>query len=382
MNKLITNGDVASLKKANRNGALDLLKFIFAMMIVFHHTYKIDGISEENRIFLSGVEAIDFFFIVSGFLMAVSVSKNIKKDLNIGLGSETLAFIKSRILPILPYLFVGFLSSLLIRLIIQSDDFINSYTQLFNTVWEFLLLKMTGLNTTAVNPTTWYLSAMFIVMALLYPFLRRHFDLLSKVFCPLISVLIYGYIYMQYHSLRGSSSYWTGFAYKGTLRAAAGIMLGIGIFALCNAAKDIKLKPFFEWILSIVEWGGYALVFYMTYTEESNKFDYIIILIFAVSISITCSGKSALSKRIQGPVCSFLGKFSMVIYLCHYVFVFITPALFPDASYKFLIAAYVILSLLWSLIVMLGVTALQKAKLFSIIKDLVLVKNNSNSNSK
>ena len=56
-----------------RNGAIDLLKFLFSLMIVIYHGRLFAN--AENPLFRAGKIGVEFFFIVSGYLMAAKAEK-------------------------------------------------------------------------------------------------------------------------------------------------------------------------------------------------------------------------------------------------------------------------------------------------------------------
>ena len=60
-------------KQYKKNGELELLRFLFAIMILFYHTRKICPI--DSGIFKHGYFGVEFFFILSGALMAKSIYK-------------------------------------------------------------------------------------------------------------------------------------------------------------------------------------------------------------------------------------------------------------------------------------------------------------------
>lgn len=55
------------------NGEIELLRFVFAIGVVLVHSKNLFG--EEWKYFLKGSFGVEFFFIVTGFFLAKSVSK-------------------------------------------------------------------------------------------------------------------------------------------------------------------------------------------------------------------------------------------------------------------------------------------------------------------
>ena len=60
--------------KKKRNNTIDILKFVFAICIVIHHICKKFHIPFFQR----GLLAVDFYFIVSGYLFLKSIRKRRK----------------------------------------------------------------------------------------------------------------------------------------------------------------------------------------------------------------------------------------------------------------------------------------------------------------
>ena len=73
-----------------KNGKIDFLKFIFAIVIVLHHgSQKVLGL--KAGYFIGGSLAVEFFFIVSGYLLMASISRMSERTLPVGV--ETSQFL-------------------------------------------------------------------------------------------------------------------------------------------------------------------------------------------------------------------------------------------------------------------------------------------------
>ena len=55
------------LAPKKRNGKIDLLRFLFAVIVLIYHSRYVVG--DEKSLFLGGSFAVEFFFLVSGYLM-------------------------------------------------------------------------------------------------------------------------------------------------------------------------------------------------------------------------------------------------------------------------------------------------------------------------
>ena len=57
------------------NGLLDILKFIFSILIVFSHGIFLAG-EEDKLVFGYALIGVEFFFVISGYLLVNSIYTN------------------------------------------------------------------------------------------------------------------------------------------------------------------------------------------------------------------------------------------------------------------------------------------------------------------
>ena len=60
--------------KKHRDYFIDLLKFVFALLIVLYHSKNLVE-NEGDSIFIGGVISVEFFFLTSGYYFAKSAAK-------------------------------------------------------------------------------------------------------------------------------------------------------------------------------------------------------------------------------------------------------------------------------------------------------------------
>ena len=163
------------VKAQKRNGELDFFKLLFCIVVIsFHSGYFIQS---ENGYFKGGSIAVDFFFVVSGVMMARNAAKKAYEE---NLGIDTFEFMKKKILRFMPDIYVAWV----IAFVVKHWHFV-SWKQvvkdLFASIWELLFLTNTGIvgyspNDASYlsNDATWYISAMILSMLLLWPLLRKY----------------------------------------------------------------------------------------------------------------------------------------------------------------------------------------------------------------
>lgn len=139
-------------------GSLQAWRFIFALMI-FHHHFFI-----EPQVVQFGFFPVAFFFILSGYVMAMGYENKVD-----GPSFSYLSFIKKRLIRIYPL----HLFCLILALILPVVSFIDLKSYILALPELFLVqawLPIKGLY--SLNPVSWYLSSLLLVY-LCFPFLMR-----------------------------------------------------------------------------------------------------------------------------------------------------------------------------------------------------------------
>lgn len=305
---------------ANRNGELDLLKFIFSIIIIIHHSSSMfNGVQYFYRY---GSLAVEFFFIVSGYLFAVSVIKNKKPYSKENIGSETASFIFKKLYGLWFFFIFAAVLRLIANMVYQGAGtvFQNKY---FSTIlFDLFFGDMSGIKTYSIIGPAWYISAMLLAMAVLYPIFRKNNDLFISLIAPLTAFMLYGIMMIKDGNLTGPKFVY-GVLYKGVIRAFAGLCLGCLVYRI---SEKMKTNPVLtqsgkkvSHILSVVEiiavglsiWGMSQL------TKDTFCTEPVIVLGFAITAAICASKMSSISAFFQYDVFSYLGKLSMTVFLCH-----------------------------------------------------------------
>ena len=378
------------IMRKQHNVTIDFLRFLFSVIVVLHHSRYVLG--DDNCYFLGGSLAVEFFFFVSGYLLLVGADKAGRKNgagtngigsetkgvgagnllpggadekgvgagteangiyagangigaetkgagTN-GIGSETLHFILHKIRSFLPeFLIAWWIGFVLIGVVRQYGvlDYLKAFG---NDFWELTLVKMSGLFTHGIDGAMWYLSAMLLGMAILYPLLRTKRDLMTHLVCPLLALFLYGYL-CQAEGHPRDPIVWLGLCYKGLVRAVAGLCTGV---VICMAVRRIKkLAP-----AGLTKLGNalaigvqlLCLILAIRYMaeQEPSEYDYFYMFLLMLLVLISFSGfglESVLgnSQRLH-LLSAFLGKYSLSLYLGHLYFAQHVNELLPEELYS------------------------------------------------
>jgi len=284
------------------------MKFLFTLMIMCFHS---------SKLFLGGYIAVEFFFIVSGFLMVKSMTKTSE---NTGsLGKDTLSFVLHKAKSIFPFYLVAWCMSFVITQVLNNASLMESLVKLFRSPYNIFMLEMAGNYDMGHRIMgSWYISAMLLAMFFIYPIRKKNADFYDRVVAPIIVLLFIGYVYQQGKGISLTVSYISQlFIYNGLFRAIAEISLGCICYKLVERMTQVDFTVVGRIAISALEFLGYIVVFVMAYKTKRSDIDLVLLLILALSVSLTFSGKGIFSTLFNNRVFYFLGTFSLHIYLTH-----------------------------------------------------------------
>ena len=342
------------MNKSRRNSMLDLLKFIFAFMIVLYHLYNV--LQAKNPPFRGASLSVEFFFIVSGYLMAVSAFRKPYSEKET-LGKDTRNFIGHKIARLLPNYYVAWLSGFILKeIVLYHHGFKALLKQAATSLPELLFITESGLTATRSVHAAWYISAMLIVMAIYYPLMRRNRDVFLNLLAPLLTLFMLGIGSQNFANLSGSHTLVWGLMFKTLYRGFMAIIYGCVIFRLSQWLSGIDFNKFGKLLLSLIEAGLYIGIFLYFYLAGHGKNDFIVFTYIGLAVLLTASGVTYscdISSRFAR-LCSWLGEYSFSLYLAHAPW---SQVLTKISAYAALpdrqrLIVYLIISLIWGLVIM------------------------------
>lgn len=297
--------------KLKHCGEIDLFRFVFAFIIVLRHT---DALFGERLFFEGGAFGVEFFFLVSGYLMMASIDKMNNRPI-VSLGDETLAYLKRKIASFYPELLLAFGMAFAVQSAAKKLDLIGMIKLACNSFFEIFLLSHSGIGGAHIIGPVWYLSTMILVMAILYPLIRKYQDTMTKIILPLLAIFILAFIVKNYNHFRTPGK-WIFWGYKGFFRGAGELCLGTVLYWAAQWLKTFRFKPLMKVLLSLIKWVCWLVVIiYMT--KETLKYDAFCLALMAIAITIAFSQKAIESDLYPNKVFLLLGRFSLPLYLCH-----------------------------------------------------------------
>lgn len=273
-------------KNKECNYIVELLRFLFCTMIVVHHSYRMYG---DNKIYApTGYMGVEFFFVVTGYYMMRKIDCD-KSEKNIGVATKQYILPKYKKMMIV--LFYSILASICIQYISGCNmDWKNN---LIGSIPELLMLQMVGIGYYFPTGAAWYLSAMFLALIILYPLALRYKSSYVYIIAPCISIILMGYILRSMGNIGNAPGQDLGFLKVGVWRAFADIAMGNILWSVSERLKIvIERCKRLEWLLGIVEVGGYLLVAYIAKKFQPGYTDFYFLIVLCISLAITLSETS------------------------------------------------------------------------------------------
>ncbi|MBQ6164161.1 MAG: acyltransferase family protein [Clostridia bacterium] len=300
-------------KKAlpKRNGEIDFWKFVASIYIVLFHSRAF-----YNPDLFRGAMAlpVEFFFVVSGFFFASSVYRDQREFNSRTIGQETVGFIWHKIKGFLYYFLFGFGFSLIAVVYRYGPAYLFTLERIKNIVFEFFLINTLTSTSSSIIPADWYLSTMLTAMFFLYPLFRCKKDIFSAYIAPLVGIGGLGYLMFKYGVIAAGAD--GVFPSKGLIRAIVSICLGVAAY---RVSEELKKKEFGRFGIAVCSGIGAVSVLgaFILFIKMPKEIQAFAVMLCAVFVAVSASGKSVFSKMFPAALCQKLGEFSLSLYLGH-----------------------------------------------------------------
>ena len=237
-----------SLKK-QKNGSVELLRFLFTSIIIFFHINldlwdqkKIIAVIGDIPVtfFNHGNIGVEFFFLVSGYLIAAKAWN--RRELPYT-GEDTLQFLKGKLKGLLPAYIIALIGGIVTAIVSDKLSFGETIHRMLLSVYDIALLRISGIYIVQFVPGTWYISAMLIGGAILYSLQRRFKDTFSYLIAPVGAILLLGYLFRNYTDLNLINGKFKTVA-PGLLRGLAEMSLGCVILVSVSPTSSKALSMF------------------------------------------------------------------------------------------------------------------------------------------
>ena len=369
-----------SINKTQKNGSVELLRFLFTSIIIFFHInldlwdqQKIVAVFHGKPVtfFMHGNIAVEFFFLVTGLLMARSVYRRKLQEgerrrtdgtgvlTGRGLLQETLQYTEHKARAILPFYLTACALTPLVRL---ATDRTLSIEYFLLRMPSLLFLQRIGLGKPFIG-CTWYLSSMFLALLFAYPLCRRFYRSYTRLAGPLLGGILLWAIIAKTGSL-GDIDDWFYITYKTNVRAFAEISLGAFSFECSRFLQGRVHAVWCRVLLSLAAAGALVLSVVYMCSAMSGIYALPVVGLFFLAVTIVFSGEGILSHAgcFQHPFFAMLGAISLPMYVSQTLFRRMIPYWFPKSAQWTQCALIYLSILLFALVLQGGMTWIRHSK--------------------
>lgn len=319
----------------NRNIPLDVYRGILAIIVATGHYFY--WLGDGNAFPISFILSVDFFFVLSGYVLTYPILMNTKDDIK----SFSINFIRSRFFRLFPlYLFLVIPLSVASSIIYKTQPNIVDWVNIVGLLNIFPINSDSGFNIPL--EISWSISAEFWIGIFYFPVVfiyRRQVGLyliLSFIaIASLLMLIAYSPQFMDvhYHKLNDILKF-------STIRALLGFCIGSIVAYILHQYKFgcAVIHSSLQVILLMI------VIMLYGHIDYNRNYEYIAPLIFGLFILSIASEKGVLYDIFNNATSQYLGKISYSIYLSHPIFV----TLFKQGYLERNFLLYLILVLVFS----------------------------------
>jgi len=325
---------------------VEFWRFAFMMILALYHLEIM--YPREVRLMPAGTTAVEFFFILAGFTIAMSASRRFTETGPRELTAQeshkmALDYLKKKLIAIYPVLAMGLVVSLVVIPMIPSLQFpafgahataqtpgfwerlLYQLRVLVTSDWEWLMMVGTPMGLLQTPDTLdfaapilplWFLTPLLVV-GYFYTFLiHRKYDLMLFL-APIIAIL--GHVFFALHTpISLHFSMQMGLFDAATVRAISQMALGITVFQLYDHMVECEWTLLKKILLQVFQLFALWRFFDLTYQagvgiDNFRRIPYAAIIILLAFLNVTF-----LSKLLNRKFMEHLGKLTLTMFIIHF----------------------------------------------------------------
>lgn len=306
------------MAKTQRNTIVELFRFAFTMCVVVAHAVSL---YKWTHIRCNGHIAVEFFFVLSGALMARQAMRD-REDART-LPQATWSFMKRKIAGVAPVWYVVFtvLTFVYLRTNLGVITSVHGLlTVLSRLVPTAMFVSGYGMGEIVKIPYSWYIPVMLVSMLALYPLIHRYDRKFTAIAAPLIVIFFCGWAITTKGKFFMLTEEFMGFVYPQQIRGFCELCMGCVAWELADGLRRRfcgKLTTAGRALATLIGTGMIALPVAWVFIGINNSSHPAILLMFAIGVGVSFSGLD-LSDRIPaaaGKAFAWLGRISLAVYL-------------------------------------------------------------------
>lgn len=332
----------------NRYVYLDIYKFIFIILIAVGHFQQYFNISTYDgfKLIISrSYIFVEFFFLISGFMLGEKL-----RSLNYDYRVNEVFF--KRVKSLYPDVL---LSTLLCGSVLIFTNTKSLFEVIESFCGELTFTNSLGIDLGRTNAPAWYVSALLCAILILLVFIK-----ILKKFCDIdsIPILLIVVGFLCYGYIESITNAGIGFTLSdhiektifpiGSIRAMAGVSIGIGLNSIYNKYKE-RISGIKSAALSFI---GIAIMFYIYLQKNlfvAYKFQSQMVMVFSYILIIW--GALGVYKK-QNFIEKYIARYSLTFFLNHYAVAIAIPYFLGngESNYYKLIPLFIISTIVLSVL--------------------------------
>lgn len=296
------------MKKQNLD--IQFFKFFYSCIIVLYHMAAWTDISCKG-----GYYGVEYFLLTAGLFLFLSFRRGEARGKNQTPGQ----YLWKRFVRFLPWSTTAFILTVLVKRVwVDPVESLSAWAKLFpSDIFELLMVKANGMNNNAylVNNPAWTLSAMLIVGFVIWTLLYHYKKPFIHLIMPITIIAGYGY---WMHLSSANTEAWMGFTTFGAFRTWLVMCLSFYCIPMSEKLAQLPFTRLGKCLLTLAELLIHAFSLFVIFRWADRYYQWLLTLLFMVSIAIALSGHSYLEKLFgNSKLIALLGDVSMSIYLVH-----------------------------------------------------------------
>jgi len=282
------------------------MKFVFSILIVMFHYSTHFGFP----LFPGGRIAVEGYFMISGFFMMRSIKRQKKER---SLGADTVHFIAHKYSALLQFLLPSVIVAEIVMESISAKPALQIVKEIPLLFFEIVPLLSLGYKGVHVIGISWYLSAMLIALAILYPLCKKFKE--NFILCFGIPAVLMIYGFLSHVNIHLAVPMWLDDfpVPTGILRGIAGCLAGCILYECSERISNKKLTGSGRVLLIALEMCGYIYFFYVIQKYPKSNYDYLLVFLLFGLLLVGISGITGLSKYYSTSKTSVLGTYLQYI---------------------------------------------------------------------
>ena len=291
---------------SKRNSYLDVAKFLFSIIIVLYHF---------DVFFLGGYIVVEAFFMISGYFLMHSMARS---DDTLPLGEQTVRFVIHKYKSLIYFLIPSAIIGCIAYIWIIPRDTESVLMQATLMIFEMIPLQTAGFTGFFTTGVSWYVSALLLSSMVVFPLAKKFKTNFSLWIAPLVAILGYGYLHMNFGNISEPNSWIAGLFHSGMIRGFTGLCAGCFLYECAKRLSDRRVSVGGRVVVTVLEVVGWGYCVFVMNQYPKSMYDAAVVFLMFGLLLIGINRYSYLTYLIQFSWTKHLATVSTVIYLNHF----------------------------------------------------------------